>query len=128
MEKEIETKTKTITLMPYLPEHLHQLSQFYLPDTQTPFSALPDESLKYCREDCDRHSIVILAKGIPVGFFVLHIGENITRFTSDKKAILLRGFLIDQNIREKVLRRKPCKSFRNSQKGFFQTRIRSFWQ
>ncbi len=39
MEKEIET----ITLMPYLPEHLNQLSQFYLPNTQTPFSALPDE-------------------------------------------------------------------------------------
>ncbi|MGW8428754.1 GNAT family N-acetyltransferase [Peribacillus simplex] len=29
-------------------------------------------------------------------FFVLHIGENITPFTDDKKAILLRGFLVDQ--------------------------------
>src|SRR5687768_6777407 len=104
MEKEIEIET--ITLMPYLPEHQHQLSQFYLPDTQTPFSALPDESLKYCREDCDRHPIVILAKGIPVGFFVLHIGENITRFTSDKKAILLRGFLIDQKHQGKGIAKK----------------------
>lgn len=124
MEKEIET----ITLTPYIPEHLHQLSQFYLPNTQTPFSALPEESLKYCREDCDRNPFVILADGIPVGFFVLHIGENTDPFTSDKKAILLRGFLVDQTHQEKGLERKPCKSFRNSQKGFFQTRIRSFWQ
>ncbi|MDM5304208.1 GNAT family N-acetyltransferase [Peribacillus frigoritolerans] len=117
MEKEIETKT--ITLMPYLPEHLHQLSQFYLPDTQTPFSALPDESLKYCREDCDRHSIVILAKGIPVGFFVLHIGENITRFTSDKKAILLRGFLIDQKHQGKGIAKKALQILPEFAKGIF---------
>ncbi|MEW5596571.1 GNAT family N-acetyltransferase [Peribacillus frigoritolerans] len=117
MEKEIEIET--ITLMPYLPEHLHQLSQFYLPDAQTPFSALPDESLKYCREDCDKHPIVILAKGIPVGFFVLHIGENITPFTSDKKAILLRGFLVDQKHQGKGIAKKALQSLPEFAKGIF---------
>ncbi|MFE4813228.1 GNAT family N-acetyltransferase [Peribacillus simplex] len=96
----------TITLTPYLPEYLHQLSQFYLPDAQTPFSALPEESLKYCREDCDRHPIAIMDEGIPVGFFVLHIGENITPFTNDKKAILLRGFLVDQKHQGKGVAKK----------------------
>ena len=114
-DKEIET----ITLTPYLPEHLHELSQFYLPDTQTPFSALPEESLKYCREDCDRHPIVISAKGIPVGFFVLHIGENITPFTSDKKAILLRGFLVDQKHQGKGIAKKALQSLPEFAKGFF---------
>ncbi|MBR8645608.1 hypothetical protein KEH51_20940 [[Brevibacterium] frigoritolerans] len=81
MEKEIET----ITLMAYIPEHLHLLSQFYLPNTQTPFSALPEESLKYCREDCDRHPFVILADGIPVGFFVLHWRKTPTLSPAIKK-------------------------------------------
>ncbi|MFA1715070.1 GNAT family N-acetyltransferase [Peribacillus frigoritolerans] len=115
MEKEFET----ITLTPYLQEHLHQLSRFYLPDTQTPFSALPDESLKYCREDSDRHPIVILAKGTPVGFFVLHIGENITPFTSDKKAILLRGFLVDQKHQGKGIAKKALQSLPEFAKGIF---------
>ncbi|MFJ7367391.1 GNAT family N-acetyltransferase [Peribacillus frigoritolerans] len=115
MEKEFET----ITLTPYLPEHHHQLSRFYLPDTQTSFSALPDESLKYCREDCDRHPIVILAKGIPVGFFVLHIGENITPFTSDKKAILLRGFLVDQKHQGKGIAKKALQRLPEFAKGIF---------
>ncbi len=65
MEKEIET----ITLTPYLPEHLHQLSQFYSPITQTPFSASPEESLKYCREDCDKHSYRNIGKWYPSWLF-----------------------------------------------------------
>ncbi|MGG4264384.1 hypothetical protein ABEW06_03580, partial [Peribacillus simplex] len=47
-----------VTITPYLPEHHHQLSQFYLPETQTPFSILPEQSLQYCREDADRHPFV----------------------------------------------------------------------
>ncbi|ASS94417.1 GNAT family N-acetyltransferase [Peribacillus simplex] len=114
-DKEIETTTLT----PYLPEHRHMLSQFYLPDTQTLFSALPKESLKYCREDCDRHPIVILAEGIPVGFFVLHIGENITPFTNDKKAILLRGFLVDQKHQGKGIAKKALQILPEFAKGIF---------
>lgn len=114
-----DKKNETIILTPYLPEHLHQLSQFYLPDTQTPFSALPEESLKYCREDCDRHPIVILAEGIPVGFFVLHIGENITPFTNDEKAILLRGFLVDQKHQGKGVAKKALQILPEFAKAIF---------
>jgi len=115
----MEKKIETITLTPYIPEHLHQLSQFYLPNTQTPFSALPEESLKYCREDCDRHPFVILADGIPVGFFVLHIGENTDPFTSDKKAILLRGFLVDQKHQGKGIGKKALQILPEFAKGIF---------
>ncbi|MES1042524.1 GNAT family N-acetyltransferase [Peribacillus simplex] len=115
MEKEIET----ITLTPYLPEHLHQLSQFYSPGTQTPFSALPEESLKDCREDCDRHPIVILANGIPVGFIVLHIGENIAPFTSDKKVKVLSGFLVDQKHLGKGIAKKALQILPEFAKGNF---------
>ncbi|MEK5363817.1 GNAT family N-acetyltransferase [Peribacillus castrilensis] len=75
--------------------------------------------MKYCREDCDRHPVVILAKGIPVGFFVLHIGENIPPFTSDKKAILLRGFLVDQKHQGKGIGKKALQSLPEFAKGIF---------
>ncbi|WP_260287628.1 GNAT family N-acetyltransferase [Peribacillus aracenensis] len=114
-----DKENETIILTPYLQEHLHQLSQFYLPDTQTPFSALPEESLKYCREDCDRHPIVILAEGIPVGFFVLHIGEDITPFTNDEKAILLRGFLVDQKHQGKGVAKKALQILPEFAKAIF---------
>ncbi|MGE7907772.1 GNAT family N-acetyltransferase [Peribacillus sp. NPDC094092] len=114
-----DKENETIILTPYLPEHLHRLSRFDLPDTQTSFSGLPEEPLKYCREDCDRHPIVILAEGIPVGFFVLHIGENITPFTNDKKAILLRGFLVDQKHQGKGVANKALQMLPEFAKGIF---------
>ncbi|KQU19364.1 hypothetical protein ASG65_24150 [Bacillus sp. Leaf13] len=58
-------------------EHHQQLSQFYLPETQTSFSALPEQSLQYCREDVDRHPFVILADGIPVGFVLPEFAKGI---------------------------------------------------
>ncbi|MFD6439359.1 GNAT family N-acetyltransferase [Peribacillus sp. NPDC060186] len=116
---ERDQKIDTITLTPYLPEHHHQLSQFYLPDTQTTFSVLPEESLKYCREDVDRHPFVILAEGTPVGFFVLHIGENISPFTNGKKAILLRGFLVDQKHQGKKIAKKALQELPEFAKVIF---------
>lgn len=116
---EQDQKIETITLTPYLREHHQELSQFYLPETQTSFSALPEQSLQYCREDVDRHPFVILADGIPVGFFVLHIGENISPFTNNKKAILLRGFLVDQKHQGKKIAKKALQVLPEFAKGIF---------
>ena len=67
----------------------------------------------------DRHPFVILADGIPVGFFVLHIGENTDPFTSDKKAILLRGFLVDQKHQGKGIGKKALQILPEFAKGIF---------
>ncbi|MCK1995097.1 GNAT family N-acetyltransferase [Peribacillus muralis] len=108
-----------ITLTPYVHEHQHFLSQFFLPDTQTPFSALPEESLKYCQEDRDRHPFVIVAGGIPVGFFVLHVGDNISPYTTDKKAILLRGLLIDRRYQGRGIAKKALRILPQFANGIF---------
>jgi GNAT superfamily N-acetyltransferase len=60
-----------------------------------------------------------LADGIPVGFFVLHIGENIAPFTSDNKAILLRGFLVDQKHQGKGIAKKALQILPELVKGIF---------
>ncbi|WP_285769227.1 GNAT family N-acetyltransferase [Peribacillus sp. SI8-4] len=114
-----DQKIGPITLTPYVQEHHHLLSQFYLPDTQTPFSALPEESLKYCQVDGDRHPFVIVAGGILVGFFVLHVGDNISPFTTDKKAILLRGLLIDRRYQGRGIAMKALRILPPFAKGIF---------
>lgn len=90
-------QTDFISLASYQEKHSKVLATFSLPDAQKTFSALPELSLRYCREDSDRFPIVVLVDKVPVGFFVLHIGENIREYTDNKDSILLRGFLIDHN-------------------------------
>ena len=90
-------ETETVSLATYQEEHGEVLATFHLPEDQTVYSALPEQSLRYCHEDPDRHPIVVLVDEVPVGFFVLHIGEQMKSFTEDERAILLRGFLIDHN-------------------------------
>ena len=69
---------------------------FSLPMDQLAFTALPADSLSLCREDSDRHPIVITADCLPVGFFVLHVGQAIAPFTDNPRAVLLRALLMDQ--------------------------------
>ncbi|MFJ7747548.1 GNAT family N-acetyltransferase [Peribacillus sp. NPDC097295] len=97
-------ETKTVSLAIYQEEYGKSLS--YLPKDQAVYSALPEQSLRYCDEDPDRHPIVVLVDEAPVGFFVLHIGEAIKPFTENERAILLRGFLIDHNHQGKKYGRK----------------------
>lgn len=60
-----------------------------------------------------------MADGIPVGFFVLHIGENISPFTNNRKAILLRGFLVDQKHQGRKIAKKALQVLPKFAKGIF---------
>lgn len=79
----------------YRPEFAARLSAFSLPEEQMQFTGLPDEVLPETLQDETRHPIVILADGIPVGFFILHHGEGIASYTSNERALLLRALSID---------------------------------
>ncbi|MGE7604525.1 GNAT family N-acetyltransferase [Peribacillus sp. NPDC097675] len=102
-------ETETVSLATFQEEHNKTLSAFYLPENQMGYSALPEQSLRYCDEDPDKHPIVVLVDEVPVGFFVLHIGKAITPFTDNERAILLRGFLIDHNHQGKKYGMKALK-------------------
>jgi len=85
----------SITLTFYEKIYDSYLSGFYLPEDQMPFTALPMEAIKKCENDPERHPIVILADSIPVGFFILHHGENIRQYYDHPNAILIRSLSVD---------------------------------
>ncbi|MFD0697012.1 GNAT family N-acetyltransferase [Paenibacillus sp. GCM10027628] len=87
--------TKYIELAFYQEKYRETLENFYLTDEQLKFTATPALALHMCESDKDRHPIVILTGNVASGFFVLHVGENISPFTSNPRAILLRAFSVN---------------------------------
>jgi len=96
----------TIALDFYKNEYDGYLSAFYLPDDQLPFSSLPMAAVKRCEGEPERHPIVILADNIPVGFFILHHGENIRQYTDNPHAILIRSLSVDHKYQGKGYAKK----------------------
>jgi RimJ/RimL family protein N-acetyltransferase len=85
---------QVVELCFYQPEHDEILQTFNLSEEQKKFTALPNDALKLCKEDSNRHPVVIVAENTVVGFFVLHFGKNISSFTNNPNAILLRAFSV----------------------------------
>jgi RimJ/RimL family protein N-acetyltransferase len=79
----------------YEESHKQQLLQFNLPADQHQFTGLPSEVLEITIQDDNRYPIVILNGEEVVGFFVLHHGEEITSYSTNPNAILLRALSID---------------------------------
>lgn len=77
------------------PQHEAALRQFYLPDEQKRFTALPAEALVKCVEDHKRYPVVILSGQYPVGFFVLHIGVGTRSIIGNEHAILIRALSVN---------------------------------
>jgi RimJ/RimL family protein N-acetyltransferase len=79
----------------YQPEYGKALQEFNLSEEQKEFTALPSDALKQCLKDSNRRPVVIVVESTVVGFFVLHYGKNISSFTKNPNAILLRALSID---------------------------------
>jgi len=84
-----------ITLAIYHEEYYEALMRFYLPIHQLRFTALPMNVLQEAITDKNRLPVVILDGNTPVGFFVLQTGEDISVFTSNPYAVLLRAFSVN---------------------------------
>jgi RimJ/RimL family protein N-acetyltransferase len=76
--------------------HREALNAFDLAEDQKKFTAMPSDALKICEEDPSRNPVVIMASGVPVGFFVLHAGENIRDFTANPNAMVIRALSINR--------------------------------
>lgn len=76
--------------------HREALNAFELAENQKKFTAMPSDALKICEEDRSRNPVVIMASDAPVGFFVLHAGENIRDFTANPNAMVIRALSINQ--------------------------------
>jgi len=86
-----------VSLSVYKPEYYDQLILFKLEEGQEQFTRLPIESIPVSINDPDCHPIVILNHDLPVGYFVLQIGEAVKEFTENEKAILLRSYSINSD-------------------------------
>ncbi|MGE7269956.1 GNAT family N-acetyltransferase [Brevibacillus panacihumi] len=89
------------------------LLQFSLPEEQLSFTALPNKVLEETLRDPDRYPVVIVAEGIPVGFFVLHVGEGIGEYTSNPRAILLRALSVTEEHQGKGYAKKAMLALPN---------------
>ncbi|MCA0987639.1 GNAT family N-acetyltransferase [Guptibacillus algicola] len=76
--------------------HLEALRGFTLSDTQLKYTSLPMPAFELSMKDPERHPVVVLSEEKVVGFFVLHSGKGAEEYTSNKNAMLLRAFSIDQ--------------------------------
>ncbi|KMY52165.1 GNAT family N-acetyltransferase [Peribacillus loiseleuriae] len=86
-----------VSLELYDPRYKAELAKFCLTEEQKRYTAIPIEALKKCVEDPDRRPIVVFSGGVPIGFFILHIGEGIQEFTENPLAILLRVFCVNHS-------------------------------
>ncbi|WP_085523313.1 GNAT family N-acetyltransferase [Tuberibacillus sp. Marseille-P3662] len=77
------------------PQHEAALRQFYLPNEQKRFTALPAEALIKCAEDHEQYPVVILSDQYPIGFFVLHLGEGIRGIIDIEHAVLIRALSVN---------------------------------
>lgn len=80
----------------FRPEYEKALFEDYqVSEEQEKYTALPVRAIQLCREDRDRHPIVILAEKKPVGFFVLHRGDRIRSITESPRAMLVRSMSVN---------------------------------
>lgn len=90
----IETTKSQVKLEAYQPGHLEELIEYKLTESQLEFTSHPKEALLACETDKGRRPIVILEDGQTAGFFVLYQGEELTRYTDNLNAILLRAYSV----------------------------------
>jgi RimJ/RimL family protein N-acetyltransferase len=90
----VESSDNMIQLVYYEEKYQSQLFDFKLPPDQHQFTGLPREVLDISISDPNRYPIVIINGEVAVGFFVFHQGEDISPFSTNPNAILLRAFSI----------------------------------
>ncbi|MBP0725235.1 GNAT family N-acetyltransferase [Bacillus sp. RG28] len=86
-----------VSLSLYKPEYYDQLKLFKLVEGQEQFTRLPIESIRVSINNPDCYRIVILNHDLPVGYFVLQIGESVKEYTENERAILLRSYSINSD-------------------------------
>ncbi|GAA0493998.1 GNAT family N-acetyltransferase [Salinibacillus aidingensis] len=85
----------SVTLDFYKEEYKSKLGDYHLSEEQSTYAPVPFEALLKCEEDRTRYPIVILYNGVPAGFFVLHGWEGVKAYSTNKDAILLRGYSVN---------------------------------
>lgn len=84
-----------ITLDFYEHKYHSQLEDYGIPAEQLTYTSMPLDAVQKCSIEDDRFPTVILSNDRVVGFFVLHGWEGVKAYSDNRKAILLRGYSIN---------------------------------
>lgn len=79
-------------LVNYDPEYENLINDYYLPEEQLYYSAMPAEAVEISKNNKDRHTILGMDDGELVTFFILHENEAVKPFSNNSNDILLRSF------------------------------------
>lgn len=70
----------------------HLLEDYYLPEAQAFYSAMPRMAVEMSENNSDRHPMMGIVDNRLVTFFILDEGEDVKIFSDDDRDILLRSF------------------------------------
>lgn len=84
----------------------HLIDDYYLPDEQFYYSAMPLEAVEISKNNNDRHTLLGMDDGELVTFFILHENEECSFIPISRMIFYCGRFLLITNIRGKVMREK----------------------
>ncbi|MBO2536743.1 GNAT family N-acetyltransferase [Rummeliibacillus suwonensis] len=90
----------------YKDQYKEELSNYRLTNEQIMYSGLPMESINECKQDPERHPVVILYDHRPVGFLVLHGWSGVRQYSQNQNALLLRAFSVNGDFQGKGIATK----------------------
>ncbi|MEQ6378594.1 GNAT family N-acetyltransferase [Bacillaceae bacterium S4-13-56] len=117
----IQTKD-TVTLDFYKEEYKSKLSDYHLSKEQSRYAPLPLNAILKCENDNTRYPIVILFNGEPAGFFVLQGWEGVKVYSSNKDAILIRGYSVNTTFQGKGIAKKSLLLLNSFVKKYFPSK------
>lgn len=91
----MDHREPNVALKFWNPSDQEILEKFHLTDEQLAFTLLPKVALKEATDDRNRYPVVITRDEIPVGFFVLHCGRDISEYSPNPEVMLLRSLSVD---------------------------------
>ncbi|WP_341357951.1 GNAT family N-acetyltransferase [Rossellomorea sp. y25] len=99
-----------VSLEFYNENHHIRLTDYHLSEEQLQYTSLPLPAIAKCNEETERYPIVILYKGEPAGFFVLHGWDGVKAYWDNQDAILIRAYSINPKFQGKGIASESLKA------------------
>lgn len=113
-------------LSEYNEEFSALIHQYQLTEEQLRFTGTPEMPLKIALTNPFIHPIVGIENGRLTNFFVLDEKKDVSLYTENEHAILLRTFSTDSRYQGQGYAKKSCSNYQNLLKNSFQQLMRSF--
>lgn len=117
----LELNKNLLTLEFYNESFKEQLSDYYLSEEHSYYTAFPLDAIEKCEQEEDRYPIIINVNGFPVGFFVLHGYQGVKDYYNNESALLLRAYSIQTSYHGKGYAKQSMLLLPNFVKRHFPT-------